>query len=676
MVQFIREQARQYAADQSGAIAQQQKARNISEINSVIQGAGSIYSGIQKGRERADEDMINTQINDALTTDAMEWNYEQIATLGRDPSSEEYKKALYDKINELYKPYADKMQTDKGRQLLEASASKTAEKIRQSNIGKIAQNRKKAQAQAAFKDVRKNMAKEAQEFGKLGDWEGFKEGTKENKEALMKYGKANNIPGTSEYDIDYENFKNYLVGVAQTDPEAIAVYFDDKDLMKHIIYKKAPWGEESDDFIQKTLQRKYENFEKDYEKTGQHELSKEEFLKIVPESLLNQTSEKVKKESREQMIALQEEMKKVPDKSMKHTMLQGKYILAKENLENPENKSIEAIREVLKKEIVPIAEQTAINDIQQQDKIRREQTIQKYTLPLSPNRDESIQGQLNISSGRTQAILQSETGYDYGLNHHYNEWAKAKTTPLTQKEVTFEGTKAISEKMQKFLSTPEGDTIKLLSNAYDLLVEMHQSNITQDQWEDLNNIMYGVIKDKGFADLASSVLENNNRYFPEIPWVQTGNATFFEKPELWRIAGLPSGDTTMIDPAAVTEYLDAESVNIGKEAMARLALAAQLPTPEEREAAVNEINNYVSSEKSRVFNKAMKTYGIDLLALEETKQKYGYAYTTLGSGNMVEYLGKDPSTGSPMFKELDIYGQAQDARKRIMAAVESIKKEE
>ena len=210
MVDIIRPQTRNYAADQSAAIRQGQLAKNIGEAADFMRGAANVYSAFQKGAEArqkeledADTTMINTQIGTKPQTELLKWNVAQIEA-GVDPNSEKYTQQLYAKRDELYQPYIDQMTSEKGRNYLQSQGLQTAERIRQSNIGKIAKNRQKAQAQVAFVDTVQNVNNDAKEFGKLGDWQAFKDATAEDTKALKKYAKANGISDLSLEEINEE----------------------------------------------------------------------------------------------------------------------------------------------------------------------------------------------------------------------------------------------------------------------------------------------------------------------------------------------------------------------------------------------------------------------------------------------------------------------------------------
>ena len=131
--------------------------------------------------------------------------------------------------------------------------------------------------------------------------------------------------------------------------------------------------------------------------------------------------------------------------------------------------------------------------------------------------------------------------------------------------------------------------------------------------------------------------------------------------------------TVLVDIDSVKNYLDKETVRISKDAIAMLRKVAQMPNSEDRVAGVNQVSNFVANEKKKVYDNAMKTYGIDLAKLRENKRNFGQAFTTLGTMNPVEYMGDDPYSGKPLFRPLTDYQQIQNARKRILEGLEASK---
>lgn len=678
MVDFIRKQTRQYTSDQSGAIRQEQLANNVREWNSVIQGVGRIASSVMDAREtaakeaekkaiEADQQMIDTQIGSQAQTELLKWNVQQIEA-GVDPNTDEYTQKLYAKRDELYQPYLDRMTSEKGRNALQKQGLDTAERIRQSNIGQIAKNRQKAQARQAFADTAKNMQNDAREFGKLGDWAGFKEATKDDRKAMVDYAKANGDPKAAEFAVDASNITNYLAGLSETEPESVVAMLDDKDTLKEIVYDRI--DKEKPGLSDK---KKEEIFEDMYKDANQEQVGKEALLEVLPESVLKQYTDSFVAAKKEEQLEIKDKMKELPKESKSYKSLEKRLEENKEQLEDSQNGAIETLRSDLKKTVLPLAKEQLGKNRLMAKKIEEDNVIDTYTRVLNPDTSVSIEAQMALALGQpaVEQLFQHSIS-DEEMHRAYDAYAQAKTDVLKQDRVTFEGTQGMADKLYQFVADKKDNKIVQVKDALEFLTEAHNSAITQDQWEDANNIIYGALKDQVFGDMVASVLEDNNRYFPDMPRAFYGSADFVPAQNISDI-GLPSTNLSTLDLDSVKNYMDNESVRISQTAMYMLGQAAQIPAGEDRTNAVNQVANYVATEKKKVYDNAMKTYGLDLAKLRENKRNYGQAFTQLSSRVVVEYMGDDPYSGKPLFRQLDNYKEISDARKRILDGLEASK---
>ena len=697
MVEILRAGTRNYVADQSAAIRQQQVAKNIGEWGDVVKGAANIYSAFEKGAEareaeraKADEQIINTQISGKPETELLKWNAAQIES-GIDPNTEEYTKALYAKRDELYAPYMEQMTSEKGRVFLESQGQKTAEKIRQSNIGKIAKNRQKAQAKVAFDETVKNINNDANEFGKLGDWQGFKAATEEDDKAIKKYAKANDI---SEYDIDKANMLSFELGQAVTDPETILKTYGTKEELREIKRKEAG------DILTKTakektpgvLQRLFpglipeemdlsekqqdEVFEEWYIQGNIKENAVQKKMEMLPENAVKQVTDAFVMSKKQEQQALRDKMKLLPKGSKEYKSFEARIDEIQAQIDNPDEYVADAMTEDIKKAVFPVAKEQYEKNKLLEQKMREENVKEFYTMALNPNTSVSLPVQMAAALGQpvVEDLFQMSLP-DEEMHRAYDAYAQAKTDVLTRRYATFEATEATADKMYKFLSNPSTNEIEMFRDGFELLAEMHKADLTQEQWQDMNNIMYGVFKDRAFADLAASVLEDNNKYFPDVPTIFRLGSQDIAPQEAPEEAGLPSNVLHKSTLSAVTTYLDKASLDISKKTVGLLGKAAQLDTPEERKQAIDEIRKFVANEKQKAYDFAMKNYGVDLAKLRENKKQFGQAFTQLGSRNVVEYMGDDPYSGKPLFRQLTDYTAISNARKRIIDGLEASKKQ-
>lgn len=677
MVQILREQTRNYAADQSGTIREEQVAKNIGEWSDVIQGVGKIATSVmdaqKKAKQEADDNMINTESVSRLGNDLRQWNVDAL-NAGADPSSEEHTKNLYAKRDELFQPYIDQMQSEKGRSLLQKRSLEIAESIRTSNIGKIGKVKQQVQARKAFVDVVGNVQNDAREFGKIGDWQGFKEATDSDRAALKKYAKANNIP---EYQIDMNNIKSFALGQAESEPEEIIKIFGTEADYKEIKRAeqkekmKDPNAAKADEFADSMTDWRYRK--EDIEK-----YSRQKRLEMLPEEAVKQAQDAFVFSKKQEKLELEKQINALPKGSTRRNSLEKKRDEIQGQIDDPEKYVVDMLTEDIRKAVVPIAKQQYEKNRLLEKKIREDNVKEFYTMPLNPDSSVSFQAQMAAALGQPEVedLFQMSVSNEE-MHKAYNDWAESKTSASTRQYATFEATQAVADKMYNFLHNTSDDEMVMYKDGLELLTEINKAALTQDQKQDLNNIMYGVFKDRGFADLAARVLEDNNKYFPDIPLVAYGNATSgshsLASEENKGELGLLSADTMMTDIDSVKAFLDKESLRISKDCIGMLALAAQLPTAEERSAQVDKIAKYVADEKQKAYDEAMKTYGIDLGKLRKNKQQFGQAFTTLGTMNPVEYMGDDPYSGQPLFRPLTDYQQIQNARQRILESANYVK---
>lgn len=682
MVDFIRKQERQYAADQSGAIRQEQLANNVKEWNGVIQGVGRIASSVMNAREtaakeaekkavEADQQMIDTQIGSQAQTELLKWNVQQIQA-GVDPNTDEYTQKLYAKRDELYQPYLDKMTSEKGRNILQKQGLDTAERIRQSNIGQIAKNRQKAQARQAFADTAKNMQNDAREFGKLGDWEGFKEATKDDRKAMVDYAKANGDPKAAEFAVDASNITNYLAGLSETEPESVVAMLDDKDALKEIVYDRI--DKEKPGLSDK---KKEEIFEDMYKDANQEQVGKEALLKVLPESVLKQYTDSFVAAKKEEVQDIKDRMKETPKGSKAYEHLESRLDEAEKQIEAPEDSAIEGLRSDLKKTVLPIAkEQIGKNKLMEQ-KIAEESIVDTYRTALNPDTSVSFEAQMALSLGQpaVEQLFQHSIS-DEEMHKAYDAYAQAKTDTLTRKYATVEGTEAMIDAYRKVLEHDPADQLGAIKEAFDGFVALHNAPVTQNQIDNYQNAMYAALQDGAFADLMRSFTSLKDIYTPDTDWFQNAlgrvnTSVVGDKntPEGVKLAnmGLTSKAVAAQDIDTVEKYFRNKVVDITNNTGGMLALAASQQDPEARKALGQQAIDYYTSEKRKTFDYAMQNFGIDMGALREAHKSGREVITNVG-GVTVRYLGDNPSTGMPNFEPYINEAETKRAIDRILDA--------
>lgn len=715
MVQIIREQTRQYASDQSGAIETAQLAQNVKEWGGVVQSVGSIAQSIEKQRqkelklqEEADEQMINTQIGSKAQTELLKWNVAQIEA-GVDPNTDEYTQKLYAKRDELYQPYLDRMTSEKGRNILQKQGLDTAERIRQSNIGQIAKNRQKAQARQAFADTAKNMQNDAREFGKLGDWEGFKEATKDDRKAMVDYAKANGNPKTAEFAVDANNITNYLAGLSESEPEAVVAMVGDKDTLKEIVYDRI--DKEKPGLSDK---KKEEIFEDMYKDANQEQVGKEALLEVLPESVLKQYTDSFVAAKKEEVQDIKDRMKETPKGSKAYEHLESRLNEAEKQIEAPEDSAIAELRSDLSKTVLPIAKkQIGINKLQAKQ-LEKEAEISTYRAVLNPDTSVSNEAMMALALGRkqTEEMLQMSLP-DNDMQKAYDAYAQANTKVLQREYATFDGTEAMFDAYKKVLQHDPADQLGAIKEVFNGYVALHNAPVTQKQADNYKALMHAAITDNAFADLMKSYVSIKDRYYPDTSWFENSigradnpalrtvgasplildpsNIDFYSRsreeqetlenydqsvynmPEGVRLdeQGLVTTAIMAQDKDTIEKYLKNKTIEIVNNTGGMLALAAAEKDPDVRNALGQKALDYFNTEKRKAFDYAMENFGIDMAKLREVYNTRGEAITQLGM-KRVKYVGDDPSTGLPNWEPYEDEKATNEARDRILLASKMI----
>lgn len=654
MVQILRDQMRNVTPDMSDANRLAEGARVFSDWGTMFKKAGSLanqFNAEQKKEqleiEKADQNMIDTQIGGTLANKLMRENAEKIAS-GVDPNTDEYNQWLESERERIFQPYIDQMQSDKGRAAMQKMARDTTDKLVASNIGKIAKNRKSAQAQAAYLAAGNQMKNDAFEFGKLGDFEGYQDAVKSQRDAMIKYAKkAGGEPAAAqaEFQIDYNSLVNYLGGYAESDPETVVNMFE---------------GDEE----------------------GQAKLRD-----IVPESVLNAYTKSYEKAKKAEKYQLQERLKTLPQGSDAYKSVQKKIKEVEGQIASPEDGAYEELKGVLAQVVLPEAKRNLEKARQAAKEMEEKYQVKTFLATISPDSQERFNARAKVAP-ETKAVQyldnlvnDKETkGVFAKLKKAYNDMKDAtkdviKTDPVTQtdQKVKYEASEAAALALNKALADTDMPDIERLTNGLEAIAELKKTpGITEQQMEKFQNILHAGLNDRIFGGMASEILQGGNRYFPDTSWLSNIiNPMSYKSDMQLTMMGMPSKDIEDTDVDTVKNYLQANAIRITDTAINMIDQAAQQPTTQARQAAMQDVANWVASEKEKVYNTAMKNYGIDLERLREEKRKTGRAFTQIGF-QVKEYMGDTPD-GQPIFETNMSSDMASAVRKRIMDGLEASK---
>lgn len=675
MVQILRDQMRSYESDQSGAIRMGQIAQNVGEWNQVIQGVGKIAKSYAADKAQADESMINTQIGETAKTDLMAWYAKQVQS-GVDPTTEDFKNKLYAERDRIYQPLIDQMGSQKGREFLQKQALDAGEKLRQEGLKKIGQNRKRAQAAAAFTAAGNQMKTDAQEFGKLGDWEGFQEATKPTRDAMLKYAKAQggkDGEAVAAVKMDTSNMVNFLGGMAQEDPETVLTILDDKESLRQIVYEKL-----DEAYPNMSGSEKAEKFDELYKSSGQKASADEQLSAIMPESVKNAYVKHYQEANVAQKKELQERLKTLPKDSKAYKDVQKQIEEVQSNIDDPDSGATEMLRSELNRSPIRDMARKQLKENRLRQKQMDEQNfVSTHIAAISPDQMTRFEARSNIAlvplaKKRMDNFWNSQKVTPQSFKEIYNDYLEEDRKILENTDVTFEGTDALATAVNKVLQGGEKPDVERMADAFSALSELHKTpGLTQDEYEHVENIIHTGLIDSVFGNMTAEVLQNKNRYFPDTTWVTNimnpmKVGTNFSKDTL----GLPA-TTRDTDIDRVKSYLDSNAIKITDTAIAMLSQASRLPTTEARQAAVQEVENYIAKEKQSCYDYAMKSFGIDLAKLRAEKQKNGRAFTQIG-WRVKEYLGDDPD-GNPLFQNAMSREMYNTVVKRITDGLEASK---
>lgn len=672
MVQLLRDQMRNYEADQSGAIRTGQIAQNVGEWATVINKVGNIAKSYAADKVAADESMINTQIGETAKTDLMAWYTKQVQA-GVDPTTEDFKNKLYAERDRIYQPLIDQMGTQKGREFLQKQALDTGERLRQDGLKKIGQLRKKAQAQAAYNKANNQMKTDAQEFGKLGDWDGFQEAIEPTRKAMLKYAKAQGGEAGEAAEalkIDTNNMINFLGGMAQEDPETVLTILDDKQSLKQIVFDRL-----DEAYPNMSAAEKEEKFKELYEKSGQKASADEQLAAIMTEPVREAFVKHYQNSVMAEKKDLQERLKSLPKGSRAYEDVKKQIEELQGKLDDPDAGAMELLRSELNRS--PIRDmarkQLELNKLRAK-KMEEETFVTSHIAAVSPDAMTRFEARSNLAlqpmaQKRVEGFWNSEKVTPQGFKKLYDDYLEEDKNAIENMATTYNGTDALAAAVNKALQGGDRPDVEKVADMFSALTELHKApGITQDDFEHVENILHAGMLDNVFGDLSSKVIDNPDKFFPDTSWatniinpMKTGRN--ISKDTL----GLPA-TTRDTDIDTVTDYLQSNAIRITKDAIAMLSEAAKLPDTASRQAAVQQVENYIAKEKQSCYDYAMKTFGIDLAKLREEKQKSGRAFTQIG-WRIKEYMGDDPD-GKPLFQDATDKEMYNAVVKRIQEGIE------
>lgn len=488
MVQILREKTRQYASDQSGAIRTAQVAQNVSEWNQVIQGVGNIAGNIMERNERAeaaeakkaeqaDQTMIKTQMGQQANITATDKINKEISAGTLDPNSDAGKARIEKAFEEAYAPYLSKVQTESGRVSIQELQRSAADKGLLS-ARKAFEAQQKNSAMSAMEYVDLYNSKVAEDAGKMGDIESFQNFTDTTVEPVVEYMVAHGKDkdkNKAEANWRLRQGTNYIIGMAQADPVEAAriLNIQDRSAIESLLKEDNPKMSKKE--IQKLTDSIF---------SSEQEASKEKLKKIFGDKVLD-------------LIASQEKDAPVSEDEAV-AMLQRDLT--------------RAVGRIVEKGIKQ--QQLSV----EQDKYNNE--VSTVANVLSPNPIVSANASLQLETadlGESKQFADEVKLPELKLS--LNKFQENSVAVKEEKQPTTEGTLSITDSVRSFAMDNNSTYAQKIVMALNSMNDIHEAPVTQEQYEQANNIMFNAIADSDYAKqltetmASASILDHYSELF-------------------------------------------------------------------------------------------------------------------------------------------------------------------
>lgn len=647
------------------------------EVQQNLKEAQTRLVNEQKAFDASDK-IVAADMAGRLENDLLRWNLEQRAKNPTYIGTAEHEKRMRDEYARLSNLYGQGL-GEAGREEFTKKTQSTVNDFIGNDV-KWAYQQKIKQGEESAKQIAETMNKAARLYGANGDAEGYKETQQENSDKLKKYLKGAGVQNADAAmrEFEYKSLVDYLKGRSETDPESVLKLFEDKDAIRKQVYEKL---EAADPNMSEKAK------EVAFQKVYQDIASDEKLLDMVSDDMKQAYSDEYAKNANEEIANLKQQQRKLAKGSNAYKAVSKQINKLQESIDNPDEVVASALRKNIQDEVLPEARKNFELHKLAEKELAEQQEVQKWTMSLSPDKDVSNAANFAIAMGQETAeslfnmsITPEAMQKAWERYHENDEKVKFNTT------VEFEATEAVADGLANIRNYQGNNPLEVIKYALDVQADLGESaNMTESQKDIVQNILYAAVQDKAFADVVSSVMSSENRYFPDTSWYSNifrradmplygYNQSTLASGKDYDMEGLVSSNIGRQDIDSVQRYLKNETVRVTNDVMGLLALAAQEPDANKRAEMAQDAAVYLANEKRRVYDTAMKSYGIDLERLRQVKQEKGHAYTQIGS-QLKEYLGDDPSTGEPIWGDYWDSEQMNFARKRMLDGLKATESE-
>ena len=659
----------------------------------------------QKAFDASDK-IVAADMAGRLENDLLRWNLEQRAKNPSYIGTAEHEKRMRDEYARLSNMYGQGL----GQAGREEFTKKTQSTVNDfiGNDVKWAYKQKLKAGENSAKNIAETMNKAARVYGANGDVDGFKEAHKQNRDNLAKYAKKMGMQNADKAlaEFDIKSATDYLKGLSETDPMSVIEALGDKETLiksaKEVAQEddtgdlgRALWGIgkaarrfiPGGEFIDNYILQHPGDEEKWYKESGLEQSGREKFLEILPDDYKQMVADDYVKAAEAQMAELKQQQSRLAKGSHAYKSLTKQMNDLQATIDNPDDIVADVVRAKIKDTVLPEARKNLDLHKLANQELQQQQVVETYTMSMSPDKDVADAANFALALGQPTA----EKLFNMSITPEamHKAWERYKENDNKVKfntMVEFDATEAIADGLSKIRDYQDNNPLEVIKYALDIQADLGESaNMTESQKDNVQNILYTAVQDKAFGDVVSAVLSSENRYFPDTSWY----SNIFRRADVplydyrnglvaggeeYDLQGLVSSNIGRQDIDNVQRYLKAETVRVTNDVMTLLALAAKEPDQNKRAEMAQEAGNYLASEKRRVYDTAMKSYGIDLQRLREVKKEKGHAYTQVGA-QLKEYLGDDPSTGEPLWGDYWDSEQANFARKRILDGLKATESE-
>lgn len=482
---------------------------------------------------------------------------------------------------------------------------------------------------------------------------------------LMKGG--NDSKQAAEYIVDTQSIQSYMSGLAEEDPQKAIMMLGDKEtIMKNqqeeLAKENVSWGNKlwglamnASKFVpggvaaEQLIKEQSSNPEAWYEASGLEKQGREELNSVIPDSVRQVKTEVITTQAKQEQQGLKDRLKNLERGSEAYAIVEKQIKDLQSVIDDPTDKVLDSVREDLETSVLPEARKNfGLQKLAVQER-EAKQTVETYTMSLSPDKETSNAANFALLFG--QPAAESMFNMSIAPDEMYKSWERFYENGNKvefNKEVTFEGTKSVADALADLTNYQGNNPLEVIKYAMDAQSALAESGqMTQGQKDEVRQILNTAVQDKAFADMTSDIFNNKDRYYPDISWFAK---TFAEPSGGVDLVGLPSNRRN-VDIDELEKYVKVETSRATQDTIARLAVAAQIQDPEMRKQAVIEAGEFLVGEKRRIFDHAMDNYGIDMQALREAKRTRGQAFTQVGT-SVKEYMGDDPSTGEPIWRDM------------------------